>query len=244
MGDEVFEEAGSSVAVTHYGQSHDILTDGRGMEIYNVYLDLSRHPLPMLPPSLGPTLSAILPLHPRLRHHLNRRIRIPIGEPARLVSSLVRISEETQSKEPGSAEIVQHGFLIFLMDVCREALRHGFEALGADRNIPSWVEPLRLRLDRDFAQPCSLEQLAEEARVSVTYLCRHFKNYTGKTIVEYLIERRIHAAIWKLREGNDKVLSIALQCGFNDLAYFNRTFKAIVGATPSAYRARFRASGE
>ena len=65
--------------------------------------------------------------------------------------------------------------------------------------------------------------------MSVAYLCRIFKAYTGKTVIGYLVERRIQAAIWKLREGDEKVISIALACGFNDLAYFNRTFRRIVG---------------
>ena len=70
----------------------------------------------------------------------------------------------------------------------------------------------------------------------MAYLCREFKDYTGKTVVAYLVERRIQAAIWKLREDNEKILSIALGCGFNDLAYFNRVFKKITAMTPSQYR--------
>jgi AraC-like DNA-binding protein len=84
--------------------------------------------------------------------------------------------------------------------------------------------------------------LAAGAGVSVAYLCRLFKAYTGKTVIRYLVERRIQAAIWKLREGNEKIISIALGCGFNDLAYFNRAFKRIVGTTPSAYRRKMRKS--
>jgi membrane-associated phospholipid phosphatase len=66
LGSEVHQVMGSSVGVTHYGQMHDIVTDARGIEVYNVYLDLQNHPLPVLPESLRGTLSAILPIHPRL----------------------------------------------------------------------------------------------------------------------------------------------------------------------------------
>ena len=106
--------------------------------------------------------------------------------------------------------------------------------------FPAWVEKLRLEIDRDFALPHELSPLARRAGVSVAYLCRIFKAYTGKTVIAYLIERRIQAAIWKLREGDEKIISIALACGFNDLAYFNRTFKRIVGTTPSQYRHKIR----
>jgi len=235
LDDEVRPVTGASVDVTHYGQKHDIVTDARGMEIYNVYLDLRNHTLPVLPESLRPTLSAILPIHPRLAHQLNRRVSIHVDQVDRLVASLRRIEAEMNSPEPGALEIVQHSFQVFLIDLCRAARRHGVVPSSAG-TFPAWVEKLRQEIDRDFAEAHDLDTLASRVGVSIAYLCRLFKAYTGKTVVSYLVERRIQAAIWKLRGGDEKVLSIALACGFNDLAYFNRAFKRIVGTTPSAYR--------
>jgi AraC-like DNA-binding protein len=237
MGDEVHRETGGSVAVTHYGQVHDIVTEARGMDIYNVYLDLRNHPLPLVPESLRPTLSAILPIHPRLAHQLNRRVWIRIDNPARLAVSLGRIEEEMNSSQPGALEIVRHSFQVFLIDLCRAAQSNGFVLSNAGRgDFPAWVEKLRRQMDLDFARPHDLGSLAAGIGVSVAYLCRLFKAYTGKTVIGYLVERRIQAAMWKLREEDTKIISIALACGFNDLAYFNRAFKRIVGTTPSGYR--------
>jgi AraC-like DNA-binding protein len=237
LDDQVRPVTGCSVDVTHYGQRHDIVTNARGMDIYNVYLDLRNHTLPVLPESLRATLSAILPIHPRLAHQLNRRISVRLETADRLVTSLRRIEEEMDSPQPGALEIVQHSFQVFLIDLCRAAQRHGLVlSPAAGGESPAWVEKIRQELDRDFAQPWELRTVARKAGVSVTYLCRLFKTYTGKTIIEYLVERRIQAAIWKIREGGEKIISIAFACGFNDVAYFNRTFKRIVGCTPSAYR--------
>jgi len=245
LDDDVRPVTGSSVDVTHYGQKHDIVTDARGMEIYNVYLDLRHHTLPVLPENLRPTLSAILPIHPRLAHQLNRQISIRLDQVDRLVASLRRIEEEMDSAEPGALEIVQHSFQVFLIDLCRAAQRHGFGLSHSARGeFPAWVEKLRQEIDRDFALPHDLRTMAREAKVSVAYLCRVFKAYTGKTVIAYVIERRIQAAIWKLREGDEKVISIALACGFNDLAYFNRVFKRILGRTPSAYRRKIKEPGK
>lgn len=241
LDDEVRPVNGCSVDVTHYGQKQDIVTDARGMEIYNVYLDLRNHTLPVLPENLRATLSAILPIHHRLAHQLNRRVSIRLDQADRLVTSLRRIEEEMDSTEPGALEIVQHSFQVFLIDLCRAAQRHGLVLSPSQGSpFPGWVEKLREKMDRDFAQPHNLRAIARSVGVSVTYLCRLFKAYTGKTIIAYLVERRIQAAIWKLREGDEKVLSIALGCGFNDLAYFNRAFKRIVGTTPSKYRIKIK----
>ena len=243
MGDEVYRETGGSVAVTHYGQMHDIVTDARGMDIYNVYLDLRNHPLPVLPESLRLTLSAILPIHPRLAHQLNRRVWIRLDDPARLAASLARIEQEMSGTQPGALQIVQHCFQVFLIDLCRAAQRHGFVlSQTAGGNLPAWVEKLRRDIDLNFARPHDLRLLARGIGVSVASLCRLFKAHTGKTVISYLVERRIQAAMWMLREEDKKIISIALACGFNDLAYFNRTFKRIARTTPSAYRRRFKKS--
>jgi AraC-like DNA-binding protein len=245
LGDEIHPVTGCSVDVTHYGQMHDIVTDRRGMEIYNVYLDLRNHTLPVLPESLRPTLSAILPIHPRLAHQLNRHVSVRLEQADRLVASLRRIEEEMNSSRPGALEIVQHSFQVFLIDLCRAALRHGLVLSPSQPgHFPVWVEKLREEMDRKFALPHDLRTLARNAGVSVAYLCRLFKAYTGKTVIGYLVERRIQATIWKLREGDEKIISIALACGFNDLAYFNRAFKRIVGTTPSKYRRKIKKGGQ
>jgi len=241
MGDEVYRETGGSVAVTHYGQGHDIVTDARGMDIYNVFLDLRNHSLPVVPERLRSTLSTILPVHPRLQHHLNRRIWIRIDRPERLAASLARMVEEIDSDAPGALELMLHSFQVFLIDICRAAQHHGFvSSHGSSSVFPIWVEKLRQGIDERFASPHDLHALARSVGVSVAYLCRIFKAYTGKTVIGYLVERRIQAAIWKLRESDEKIISIALACGFNDLAYFNRAFKRIVGTTPSAYRHKIK----
>jgi AraC-like DNA-binding protein len=241
LGEEVHRETGGSVAVTHYGQAHDIVTDPGGMEIYNVFLDLRSHPLPVMPESLRSTLSAILPLHPGLQHQLNRRVWIRVDRPEQLALSLRRIVEEMNNRSPGALEIIRHSFQVFLIDLCRAAQRRGFVLSQSNHGtFPLWVEKLRMEMDERFAAPHDLQAMAGSAGVSVAYLCRLFKAYTGKTVIEYLVERRIQSSMWKLREGDEKIISIALGCGFNDLAYFNRTFKRIVGTTPSAYRAKIK----
>jgi len=55
--------------------------------------------------------------------------------------------------------------------------------------------------------------------------------------MEYLNMRRIQAAMIQLRSTRDKVVHVALECGFNDLAYFNRRFRAVTSMTPTEYRA-------
>ena len=81
--------------------------------------------------------------------------------------------------------------------------------------------------------------LAETARLNPQYLCRAFRQVTGKTPIDYLNYYRIECAAEKLCYTNLSVTEIALSCGFNDLSYFNRLFKRHKNASPSAFRKRY-----
>ena len=68
------------------------------------------------------------------------------------------------------------------------------------------------------------------------YFCRLFKQYTGKTPIEYLNNYRIEQAAKLLIETNDSITDIAFDCGFENTSYFIRKFKAQKSATPKQYR--------
>ncbi len=227
-----FEEHGGSLAVTHYGQRHDIVTDAAGMDILNVYLDLKNHPPPVLPRDVQPVIPQLLPLHPRFVHRQNRLVRLQFDDPQPLAGHLFAIEREQRHQPVGWEEMARLHFKAFLMLCCRHVLQTGFVPVP-----PSPMENLRLHLDETFAEPQSLTALAKRVRLQPTSLCRAFKAHTGKRLFDYLIERRIQAAMLALRGTDEKIVTIAHECGFRDLAHFNRKFKQLVGDTPSAYRA-------
>ncbi|MCE9613609.1 MAG: AraC family transcriptional regulator [Lentisphaerae bacterium] len=234
---ETFDEGGGSLAVTHYGQRHDILTDAQGMDVMNVYLDLRNVPLPPLPGELQQVLPLLLPLHPGFRHRLNRIVRLQFDDPQPAAALLFGMRREVQQREAGYEDAMRLQFKLFLMLCCRQVLKRGVVPHGVDGARPeARLERLRGYLDERYAEPHTLAALACRAGLSRTYLCRAFKAYTGKPVFDYLIQRRVQAAMMRLRGGNEKILQIALECGFNDLAYFNRKFKELLGQTPTAYR--------
>lgn len=239
LGDETHEEIGGSVGITHYGQFHDILTSDDGMDVMNVYLDLERHALPRLPRDLAAVLPEILPLHPCFQNRLNRRVRLQFADGEALARPLFAIERELRDQPPGYREAALAHFTLFLMDCCRQALAHGFVP-GTDATaghaVDGRLERLRRGLDRNFAASHSLDDLAREAGMSTSYLCRAFKRYTGHTVVHYLMHRRVQNAMLRLRTSDDKVAAIAIACGFADLSHFNRTFRQVVGVPPMAYR--------
>ncbi|WP_256992503.1 response regulator [Paenibacillus sp. XY044] len=109
--------------------------------------------------------------------------------------------------------------------------------------IDSCLDLMRERYMDDL----SLESVAESFRFNPSYFSTLFKEATGRSFSDVLIEIRIRKAEELLRDGSRlKVYEIAERCGFRDTKYFSRSFKKHVGATPEAYRhwARQQKSGE
>ena len=83
---------------------------------------------------------------------------------------------------------------------------------------------------------CSLYELASEIDYNYSYLSQHFTKFTGISYTEYVNRFRINEACYLLTNTNCTVLDIAHECGFDCLRSFNRSFKSIIGSSPSEYR--------
>jgi AraC-like DNA-binding protein len=93
-------------------------------------------------------------------------------------------------------------------------------------------------MDRTYAQPLDVPALAAIALVSEAHFIRTFRATFGETPHRYLQRRRVERAMSRLRETDDTVTDICMRVGFTSLGTFSRTFREIVGASPSEYRAR------
>lgn len=87
----------------------------------------------------------------------------------------------------------------------------------------------------NYESNVSNEDIAKEFNFNSVYLNRIFKSHTGSSIHEFLINRRITAAMEMLRSQNISVGETAKKCGFGNLYHFSKTFKKRTGMTPSDY---------
>ena len=83
---------------------------------------------------------------------------------------------------------------------------------------------------------------ARAAHLSAGAFSRFFKLRTGKTLPEYVNELRVGRACRLLADESRKVTDVALDCGFRNLANFNRRFREITKLTPREYRRQFQRS--
>ena len=98
-------------------------------------------------------------------------------------------------------------------------------------------------IDRHYAEPLDLGELAAAARVSKYHFLRCFALAYGMTPAAYLAERRIERAQDLLRATNLTVTEVCLLVGYTSLGSFSSKFSELVGVSPSAYQASFAAHG-
>ena len=105
------------------------------------------------------------------------------------------------------------------------------------------VEDLNRRLlrardamDRAYAEPLDVRTVAAVAHVSPAHFIRQFRAVFGETPHRYLQRRRVERSMFLLRETDRSVTDICMDIGFSSLGTFSRTFREIVGETPSSYR--------
>src|SRR3989442_16012773 len=93
-------------------------------------------------------------------------------------------------------------------------------------------------IDRTYAQALDIQALAGVASVSEAHYIRTFKATFGETPHRYLQRRRVERAMFLLRETDRQVTDICMDVGFTSLGTFSRTFRDIVGLTPTDYPER------
>lgn len=92
-------------------------------------------------------------------------------------------------------------------------------------------------LKANFRRDIFMQQVASEMNYSIAYFCRLFKSCFNKNFVTYLTEMRIKAAKDLLSNPTVSIKSIGENVGYKDSSHFTKTFRRIVGVSPSEYRA-------
>lgn len=88
-----------------------------------------------------------------------------------------------------------------------------------------------------FRERLSVDEMASRMGLNRSYLTTLFKEYTGMSVKEYLMDYRLQKSILKLQQAACTVKQSALESGFTDPLYYSRLFKARYGVSPREYRA-------
>jgi AraC-like DNA-binding protein len=91
-------------------------------------------------------------------------------------------------------------------------------------------------INQNIAWDMTLEDICRNVNVSKFHLCRSFREHTGMTVMEYILNTRIILAKNELLKTDDSVATISSKCGFSSASYFCRAFHQKEGCTPLQFR--------
>ena len=102
------------------------------------------------------------------------------------------------------------------------------------------VQKVKQYINDHYNEPLKLADLADLVGMSPVAFSRFFRQRTGRTLSDYIVDIRLGFAARMLVDSSRNISEICYECGFNNLSNFNRTFKAKRNYTPRDFRAMFK----
>lgn len=112
--------------------------------------------------------------------------------------------------------------------------RHKWPASPTERALPAWrlnqvIEYIEAHLEQDL----TLAELAAVAGFSVSHFKPLFRHATGKPAHQFVMERRVERARWRLQQRGASITDVALETGFAHASHMARCMRRVLGVSPS-----------
>lgn len=131
-------------------------------------------------------------------------------------------------------------FLTLLKHLEVHVFAGGYTAGAEDGRATRHVENMMDWVETHYKEPFQLHRMAEDLHLSPYHLSHLFKQYTGRTISNYIAARRVREACSLLISTAKPVKAISREVGGLSDTYFCQLFKKWKGVTPQAYRETVR----
>lgn len=107
-------------------------------------------------------------------------------------------------------------------------------------NWPDAVRTMAEWIDQHIAAPRTLTDMARAIGYSPTYCSTQFHRYTGLTLREYAMQRRLYHAAIAIRDSDARLIDIAMECGYSSHQALTGAFRRAFGLSPATYRKEWR----
>ncbi len=174
--------------------------------------------------------------YPYIFYNHSKEFDCKITKSQNINNILLKLREEFNSMHNGYQCVISG----IILELFVELIRNHNYYLKEDNPNHSIITKLEKGIEYINAHYCdelTLEMIAEKSSITPNYFSALFKKCLNMNLWEYITTKRIDKAkrLLTKQEGLN-VLDIAVQCGYNNTANFNRAFKLYAGITPSQYR--------
>lgn len=162
----------------------------------------------------------------------------PLIRSAKLIQSgideYIRKIDKLCDEKTSGYQLAVKGYLFLILHCLASEIDETSEKMPKKhlkkiKSVLSYVE-------EHYSEDISVEEMAELCFYSKSYFMKFFKESMGMSFIAYLNDYRLETAANMLRAADGNILEISSACGFDNLSYFNRSFKKKYGVTPGKYR--------
>ncbi|HEY0500348.1 MAG TPA: AraC family transcriptional regulator [Kutzneria sp.] len=161
------------------------------------------------------------------------RLRVPPDRQPAWTAAIAGIERELADREAGYRQAALAHLTLLLVDVARLATDVVGDLRRSNETMLAEVFDV---IQRRFAEPLSLRDVAESVGVTPGHLTTVVRRRTGRTVVDWITEHRMIRARRLLAETDLPIGEIARRVGLPDAGYFTRVFRANNGVTPRDWR--------
>lgn len=154
-----------------------------------------------------------------------------------LLPSLVRRLYQELNQEGESSLLAVEGLAF---EILAEIVRS--QPSRTDATTQSKLDQAKEFLEANFAVPFTVAEAAQSVGLHPVYLAALFRKTLRCTMKDYVRRLRVNFAAAKLAESAEPLVDIGMAAGFVDQSHFCRTFKYLIGMTPSEYRTHHQKS--
>jgi AraC family transcriptional activator of pobA len=162
-----------------------------------------------------------------------RRLHVPEPDRAGWSDRFTALEAELAERRPGYPQAALAHLTLLLVGVARLAADVPGGLRGNDEPLLAGVFDV---IETRYREPLSLRDVAAAVGLTPGHLTTTVARKTGRTVQQWITERRMTEARHLLADTDLTVQAIATRTGYVDPAYFVRTFKRDHGTTPTAWR--------
>ncbi|WP_285742377.1 AraC family transcriptional regulator [Lentzea sp. NBRC 105346] len=193
--------------------------DALGPDVPGAHLAWRTHPL-LFPFVRGGAIGAL-------------RLRVPEADRPEWTNRIQALHDELAQRRDGYRDAVPAHLVLLLVAVSRLAA----DVVGdlRENSEPLLAEVFDV-IERRYPEPLSLRDVAAAVSISPGHLTSTVRRRTGRTVQEWITERRMVQARRLLAATELPISEIGRQVGFPDAGYFARTFGKVHGMSPARWR--------